>query len=345
MKRIVQFSVLIVLCWFQPAWADITVADQVTILPLSRDHVLVAVESPKPIIMEITRVQGFPALLLKNACIRDTLVAPNKQLNRQSFIRPVPYPVRTQQTPEGISLIFESQSPVTLSITSSETGFIQEAARELPLYPQWNTPPISSHESAGTLMNRASKAFMANRTEEATQALETLFDAELDPSQALYQLLGALYLHQGDWVKALALYGQGSHQFPEALGLRYAALLYQLHQLDKASQVLSDLLITVDIPPDTVAQAHYMLGSIYAEQRAYDKALPHLKLAAEAFSNHPDVLFNLAVGYEGVKQPVLALATYQKALPLSKDGLYQEVQAQIHRLQSRSSVLSHTNPS
>lgn len=331
------------LCSIGQSWANVAPLDKVAVLPLTRDRMLVKIQKSPPSIIEVTRYKGFPALFLKDASIPQSWLNPEQHLNPPMFLRPVNYPVKAVHTQTGVFLVFQSHAPLVLSVTTSDSAFLAEAARELPLYPTWPEKSLDIEVAPHHLVDEAYAAFEQNRLNEATQALETLLYALPSPPKALYQLLGVLYLYRDNWLKALLIYGEGAHQYPEVLAIRYSALLYQLNQKNKAIQALEDLLITVDIPPDTQAQAHYMLGSIYTERQAYDKALPHLEQAAVVFSATPEVLFNLAIAYEGTQHPRQALEAYEKALPLSTGALNQEVLNQIQRLKKHPALKYNRN--
>ncbi len=222
---------------------------------------------------------------------------------------------------------------------------LEEAARELPLYPQWPVTGIPNAGEIETLVSTSFTSFQSADMKRSMQALENLFLSHPDPPKALYELLGALYLREEMWVNALCLYGQGAHKYPDTLGLRYSALLYHLNQPEKAMQALSDMMIAADVRTETLAHAQYMLGSIHLEKQNYEKAVTYLKSAATTFNNNATVLYNLAIAYEGLNQHQLALEAYQQALRQANGNLSLEIQSQIQRLMHQSGVKFTDTPS
>lgn len=336
MRRVVIVLLCIIGFAFSRSWGESTPIEGITVLPFGGHRALVSVETPQPVVIEVTTRQGSPAIWLKETNLPNTLHDGLNYLNASSFIRPAPYHVLVEKQEEGSWLVFQTNTALDISVVTSAQALLEEASRELAVYPSWPVTPVIEKRDPGLLVDNATQAFNNGDYKTATELLEQLFYMEQAPSKPLYQVLGLLYLQQKSWLKALCLYGQGAHQYPEALGLRYSALLYQLQQPQKAAKVLSDLVITAGLAPETLAQAHYMLGSIYAEEKRFDQAIAELKQVQGAFGNSPFILYNLAVSYEGAQKQDLALDTYQQALPWvqGQEDLLQDIRSQIQRLQS-----------
>ena len=323
-----------------------------TLLPLPMNSngdstVLIEADADQPIGMETQANGAFSSLRLKNACLKPTWVTTQHQLIPAVFVHVPPYPVQVVQSGTDTDLIFQSKTPVVLSVLPTAAAFQSEAVEAIPLYGQWPkasliAKPVSKSigKAAQTpqqqLMLQAQKAIQANQLGLAADKLQTLLRTTPNPPLATYALLSAIYLKQQAWVRALVFYSEYAKTHPAQLGIRYGSLLYQLQQRDKAVQVLTDMLTTPTppLPANTAAQAHFMLGNMLVEAHHYDEALPHLTASLQTFAESPIVHYDLAIAYEGQHQPQQALEEYKNALKLSRGPLTTDIQTQITRLES-----------
>lgn len=337
MKRIFGTILVLGMLLLQQGWAKPVDLTQLEVLPVHMNRVLVRVESPTPITVEVTHHQGHPAIWLSDAQVPKTWMLPGNTIKPDRFLYPVPYALQVENTDKGSWLIFTTAA-LEISVVTSAQAMLEESARILPVYPSW---PHVATEPARDITHELTVAqtqIDRHETQQALNKLETVYSQLPNPPKSLYQILGALYEEQRLRVKALCLYGQGAHRYPDALGLPYAALLYELKQPEKALQVLSDLLITAEISPATLAQARFILGSIYVERHDYAAALPFLEQAAEAFPNDAAVRYNLAVTYEGLHQSDRAIDQYELALKWADSSLKQNILQQLQRLKVQAAV-------
>ncbi len=332
MNRIKIILLTILCCWLQPCWAHPITLNHIAILPIPTKGAIVNITSTKPLQTKLLQSHGRSIVWLEHAKLAPTLYTPQKVLKPAFFLKPVPYRVKVVENSAGTQLYFESKHPLKLWLTTSQNQFLEKAGEELPLYLQWPSVKTPAKINFQVLLGDASNDYDANHLDKAVQKMEIIFNGLPHPPQMLYQLLGALYLHQNQWVKALVLYGQGAHDYPNVLGIRYSALLYQAHQPQNAIQVLKKTRLSKSLSLETDGEIDYMLGSLYLETHAYSQALSSLQAAANTFFQSPVVLYNLAIAYEGNNDLQLAFQTYLDALPYAHGDLADMIQAQIHRL-------------
>jgi len=324
MKRIIL--AFLFCAWQLTAWADQAELIHLRVLPLGTDRAVVEVSGIEPKVDVGQQEDGYPALLFEDTRFIPALVGQNQLLSHIAYLRSAPYPIKVKTEENNTWLVFQSTTSVTFFVVTQDDAFLNEIARELPLYPHWPSPKNTVNR---TEKQQRLAITQAEKSAYPIQTLEGLLKTTAYPIKPLYQALADLYAKQPRTeAEALCLYAQGTEAYPEAFGLHYSGLLYQYHQPDKAILVLSDL-IQKPLPAQTKAQAQYMVGSMQMEKQEFQNALSHLKAAAAVFDNNPTVLYNLGVAYEATNQKELAHQTYQRALPYAKGDLQQELQSRI----------------
>ncbi len=305
----------------------------IKVFPVTSEHVLVMIQADQPFRWQILRVDDLPSIQVEADSIHPNLLTRENLLVPSAFIRRDGFAVSVKSLGQPVLLQFQSRRPLSLSVSGSDAEMLAQAARLLPVYRTFAAQHRQPASQPMVLVQNAQQAFVANNPAQAVGFLEGLYEGMSKPPQALYQLLGLLYLREQNWLKALTLYSEGAKAFPQGVGLRYSALLYQLGQPEKAAIVLRDMLQSRQLSTMDAAQANYMLGTIYTEQQRYDLALPYLQSASGVFRQSPQVLYNLAIAYEGVKQTNQAIETYHEARQYAANNLNQEIGQQLLRLQ------------
>ncbi len=304
------------------------------IFPADTSQVFVLVETtPQQIQPQISLYNGDPSVYLSELSIPASLLTHNNQLASSVFLRPLAFPAVVAQTAQGSWISFDTAPTLKIQPYTEKSAFAQAIAARLPLYTRKPVIKVQEAAPASSQLREAINAFRAGQTYRATQLVENLYMQMNPPPKFLYPLLGALYLFQENWPKALILYSEGAQQYPETLGLRYSALLYQSNQLNKSEQVLRDMLTGHPLEDEAASQAHYMLGTMLLQEKQYPEALPHLVSASEGFNRSAEVYYNLAIAYEGTHQVALAAASYKQALKYADPDFAREIRTQIERLQ------------
>ncbi|WFD32506.1 hypothetical protein MSPP1_003554 [Malassezia sp. CBS 17886] len=136
-----------------------------------------------------------------------------------------------------------------------------------------------------------------------------------DPSEEEAQKMlesGTLALESGDLAKAKADYGMSIkvHENSSAY-YNLGVVLYQEHDLEGAIGAWADALRVSPDSPD----AHTNIASAYimSQPSRPDKAVDHLKIAAEQAPDDPEIHFNLGAVLEALEQLEGAVGSYKRA--------------------------------
>ncbi len=331
---LLKFVLLVLALAPQLSWAQWKTVSRLELLPASLEQIIVNLPTLSNANIEHVLFHHHSAILLKQSRIDPHLLSAKRMLMPAAFIRPPFYPIQVYPMPEGDILYASTSQSVTWFATDNPEAFAKASAQWLPLYPYWPIQKPLEVKQQQKLLAQSEKAFDAQNLQAASVDLEALYRGWPSPPEELLQLMGYFQMTQGHSVPALCAYGQGAPENPNVFSLPYSSLLYQMDQPDKAIRVLSEMLRQPFLLSEVQHQAEYMLGTLLEMNGHYDQAKTLLESALSGFPNNPFVLFNLAIAHEGLHQPKEALATYTQARPYAQGPLQEDIERQIHRLQS-----------
>jgi tetratricopeptide (TPR) repeat protein len=159
-------------------------------------------------------------------------------------------------------------------------------------------------------INRGFEAF--NRGELTMAQLEYERARKTDPRNPdILHGLAAIALRQGRYDQAEAYYRQVLESDPQD-SVALAALLNQRGQMDPGATE-SRLKSLAASQPD-LAAPHFSLGNLYARQARWADAQQAYFRAYSAEPDNPDILYNLAISLEHLRQNKLAAQYYAQAI-------------------------------
>ncbi|MBI5901409.1 MAG: tetratricopeptide repeat protein [Rhodocyclales bacterium] len=159
-------------------------------------------------------------------------------------------------------------------------------------------------------INRGFEAF--NRGELTMAQLEYERARKTDPRNPdVLHGLAAIALRQGRFDQAEAYYRQVLESDPQD-SVALAALLNQRGQMDPGATE-SRLKSLAATQPD-LAAPHFSLGNLYARQARWADAQQAYFRAYSAEPDNPDILYNLAISLEHLRQNKLAAQYYAQAI-------------------------------
>lgn len=159
-------------------------------------------------------------------------------------------------------------------------------------------------------INRGFEAF--NRGELTMAQLEYERARKTDPRNPdILHGLAAIALRQGRYDQAETYYRQVLESDPQD-SVALAALLNQRGQMDPGATE-SRLKSLAASQPD-LAAPHFSLGNLYARQARWSDAQQAYFRAYSAEPDNPDILYNLAISLEHLRQNKLAAQYYAQAL-------------------------------
>lgn len=240
----------------------------------------------------------------------------------QSAAIPVPTPaappVALPPSAPGALASPTPPSPATQPMAAADKAPAQgsNAARTkrapLPIEPDDDNPVRISRQPLrlDPGLSRAYDAF--NRGELAFAQAEYEKVRKNDPrnTDALHGL-AAIALRQGQFERAEFIYRQIAEADPQDT-VALAALLNQRGQVDP-NTTESRLKSLAATQPDNAAP-HFSLGNLYARLGRWGEAQHAYFNAHNAEPENPDIMYNLAVSLEHIRQPKLAAKFYAQAL-------------------------------
>jgi len=181
-------------------------------------------------------------------------------------------------------------------------------------------------------LSKAYAAYQRGDEQTAQEAYDKVLETDKNNRDALLGL-AALALRRGDSYQALAYYRRILRLYPQDT-IAQVNLINILGTYQNESQ----LKLLLRKAPQS-AYIYFSLGNFYARQRRWAHA-QHAFLKALVYEkNQADYAYNLAISYEHLNQPRLALNYYQRTLELAKKQTIinfnlQAVQKRVHRLKS-----------
>ncbi|MBI5110179.1 MAG: tetratricopeptide repeat protein [Rhodocyclales bacterium] len=159
-------------------------------------------------------------------------------------------------------------------------------------------------------LNRGFEAF--NRGELALAQIEYERARKNDPRNTdVLHGLAAIALRQGRLDQADALYRQIIESDPQD-SVAISALLNQRGQVDPG--MTESRLKSLAAAQPELAAPHFSLGNLYARMGRWNDAQPAYFRAFNAEPDNPDILYNLAISLEHLRQNKLAAQYYAQAI-------------------------------
>lgn len=181
-------------------------------------------------------------------------------------------------------------------------------------------------------LSKAYAAYQRGDEQMAQRAYGKVLETDQNNRDALLGL-GALALRRGDSYQAQEYYRRILRLYPQDI-IAQVNLINILGTYQNESQLK---LLLLEAPQS--AYIYFNLGNLYAQQRRWAEAQQAFLKALIFDKSQADYAYNLAVSYDHLNQPSLALNYYQRTLELAKKQSVinfnlQAVQKRVHRLKS-----------
>lgn len=271
---------------------------------------------------------------------RNTALLPAAMQAQQAAVKPVamPPPV-TPAVPPALTPATPTQAPAPTATAKATTASDDEdekpapaarterraAAKAAAIDPDSPVRISKTPLRLNPLLSSAYDAFTNGDLAAAQSQYERVLRSEPRNTDALHGL-AAIAIRQGRTDVAEMNYQRVLEADPQ--DATAASALINLRGQGDSTQAESKLKSLIASNPDS-AEAHFALGNLYAQRNRWSEAQQAYFRAYSSEPDNPDIVFNLAISLDHLRQNRLAAQYYQQALTAAKSraSAFDQVQA------------------